>query len=755
MSTIIVSTTADAGNGSLRGAIATAKSGDTIQFSKSLAGKTITLKSGQLTLDKDLNIDGGGAPGITISGNKTSRVFYLDKKRKAVLKNLTIANGRTDGAGGGIDTRHESEITLENVNVHNNTSGLGGGMRVGHLAKATVIDSSFKGNDGTLPTSSQPGFSAGAISHSESRGQLIIKGTTFENNKGFNGGAIYSFSGVTFTVEDSVFKDNTAIKEGGGAIFTDGVSSKGYNSGFAGEGKIVIRDSEFEGNRAQGQGGALFLWGYTQKSGYRDDRAIIEDSVFTNNEATIAKNGKATGGAIFAHMGLDIRDTTFADNTAAKQGGALWTETGLPINIANSTFSANRAVQDAGGAMFLNNRSTPVNITNSTIAYNTAGRANGALWFDGRHNVTLKNSIVAFNRADKDHRQDQVGYQVKDGGGNLEFATSSNAMKVFKNAVVADPRLDSLKLVDGKLIHSLLPGSPAIDAGVSKGAPMLDQRGEKRDSKVDIGAFELVESSPLPTPTMPKATPIAAQLKVAPSAASPSFSLPKGQQLVSHLTFDEGKGRLAKDSSTQGRDNFGTLVGNAARMRDAQPGAIVFDGKKDAVRLKNSSDINTGKHDERTISLRFKADETNAGNKKQVIYEEGAQIRGLNVYLDGDELYVGGWNTPEKESGWSGTWLSTDEISAGEWHQVDLVLDGGPQIGKGAIRGYLDGEQFGSGSGSQLWSHCGGIGIGNINGGTRFHDGLAPNSGSGFAGAVDDVMIFNDALTSSEIGALI
>ena len=397
MNTLIVSSTSDSGQGSLREAIALAKNGDTIQFSKKLSEKTIVLKSGQLVLNKNLTIDGKDATNLTISGNNSSRVFYLDKKKKAIFKNLTIANGKTKGAGGGIDTRHESDITLENVKLHNNASELGGGMRVGHLAKATVINSSFKDNNGTL-TDKYKGFSAGAISHNESRGQLIIKGTTFENNKGFNGGAIYSFSGVTFTVENSIFKNNTAMKEGGGAIFTDGVSSKGYSSGFAGEGKIVIRDSEFDGNRAQGQGGALFLWGYTQKSGYRDDRAIIEDSIFTNNDATIAKNGKATGGAIFAHMGLDIRDTTFADNTAAKQGGALWTETGLPINISNSTFSANRAVQDAGGAMFLNNRSTPVNITNSTIAYNTAGRANGALWFDGSHNVTLKNSIVAFNR---------------------------------------------------------------------------------------------------------------------------------------------------------------------------------------------------------------------------------------------------------------------------------------------------------------------------------------------------------------------
>jgi hypothetical protein len=37
---------------------------------------------------------------------------------------------------------------------------------------------------------------------------------------------------------------------------------------------------------------------------------------------------------------------------------------------------------------------------------------------------------------------------------------------------------------------ALLPGSPAIDAGTSTGAPATDQRGVARVGAVDIGAFE-------------------------------------------------------------------------------------------------------------------------------------------------------------------------------------------------------------------------------------------------------------------------
>lgn len=764
MSILTVTTTADNGSGSLRSAIAAATSGDTIQFSGNLAKKTITLKSGQLVLNKDLTIDGGGAPGLTISGNRASRVFYLDRRKKATLKNLTIANGKTKGAGGGIDTRHESIITLENVRVHGNTSELGGGMRVGHLAKATIINSSFRDNDGTL-TEKHKGFSAGAISHNESRGQLIIKGTTFENNKGFNGGAIFSISGVTFVVENSTFKGNTAKNmEGGGAIFVDGVSSKGYSSGLANDGKILISGSRFEGNKAEGEGGALLLWGYTKKQGYKQDQAIIKDTVFIDNVVTRNENAKGKGGAIWAKIGLDIRNVTFANNIATQQGGALWLESSLPANIVNSTFSANQALKDAGGALFLNSRSTPINITNSTIAYNKAGRANGALWFDGRHNVTLKNSIVAFNTAG-DRRQDQAGYQPKDGGGNLEFATSAKALRLFDSALVADPMLNALsKSGKGLLVHSLRPGSPAINAGVNQGAPKTDQRGTQRDSKTDIGAFELTQSGQ-GTVLKPVVTDILAPSPLTQqgqtqqnqtASPSPTFT----QKPVVHLAFNEGQGKRAKDSSANGRNNYGELKGGAAWI-EGDRGAIAFDGKNDVVRLKSSKDINFGKQSQRTVSLRFRANEIDTGNQHQVLYEEGGSGRGLNIYIDKsgdkDRLYVGGWNTPGKESGWSGSWLSTDisNISDDKWYRVDLVLEGGSQVAPDALRGYFDGQQFGSDAGSQLWSHGGGIGIGNVNGDTRFHDGISAKGSTGFSGAIDEVTIFNHALSSSEIGASI
>src|SRR4051794_37140949 len=65
--TFTVTSTADSGSGSLRDTIAAAGPGDTIVFDNSLAGQSILLASGQLSVGKNLVMDASAlAGGITI-----------------------------------------------------------------------------------------------------------------------------------------------------------------------------------------------------------------------------------------------------------------------------------------------------------------------------------------------------------------------------------------------------------------------------------------------------------------------------------------------------------------------------------------------------------------------------------------------------------------------------------------------------------------------------------------------------------------
>ena len=180
--------------------------------------------------------------------------------------------------------------------------------------------------------------------------------------------------------------------------------------------------------------------------------------------------------------------------------------------------------------------------------------------------------------------------------------------------------------------------------------------------------------------------------------------------------------------------------------------ALDFNGSNQYVKINNSSDINTGSHNhtQKTIEAWFRVDNKDITSRKQTIYEQGGTIRGLNIYVYGGSLYVGGWNEPNGESDWDpGTWLSTSNIQSNTWHHVALTLNGGNNVTNNAFKGYLDGIQFGSGQGSKLWNHSGDVSIAR-NRDTKFHTGDY-NSAKYFGGLIDEVRLWNTTRTQAQI----
>ena len=87
--TLTVTNLNDTGAGSLRQAIADASPGDTIDFA--VTG-TITLTSGQLTINNDLVISGPGSGDLNISGNNASRVFNVTGGQ-VTISGVTVRDG--------------------------------------------------------------------------------------------------------------------------------------------------------------------------------------------------------------------------------------------------------------------------------------------------------------------------------------------------------------------------------------------------------------------------------------------------------------------------------------------------------------------------------------------------------------------------------------------------------------------------------------------------------------------------------------
>src|ERR1700730_17159835 len=160
--TLIVTSTADSGAGSMRDAIAAAGAGDTIQFDAALKGQTITLSSAELLIHKNVTIDGPGANQLTVqrstaNGTPAFRIFEIDAiypaSNAVTIAGLTIANGNSPDSGGGISANGYGLMIANCVISGNSASNYGGGIYCSAPSfsgsTVSIINSTISGNRAT------------------------------------------------------------------------------------------------------------------------------------------------------------------------------------------------------------------------------------------------------------------------------------------------------------------------------------------------------------------------------------------------------------------------------------------------------------------------------------------------------------------------------------------------------------------------------------------------------------------------------
>ncbi len=330
---------------SLRAAVEQANnlpSNDRVLFSLP-ANSTITLMTANggeiaITNNGTLEIIETATSNLRISGNNTSRVFFVNIGANLTINGVTITNGngtgttdaRFNGSGGGI-YNYFGTVTLTNSTVSGNT--------------ANVINGSGGGGGGIYNTS----------------GTVTLTNSTVSGNTANFGGGIFN-PGGTMTLTNSMVSGNTANLRGGGIYnFGDGIINT--------SGTVTLTNSTVSGNTSNGDGGGI----------YNDGRILNCNGCGTMTLTNSTVSGNTTGdGGIFNLGTLNLTSVTVTNNRS----------TGTCITCAGG-------ISNSGNG---NNNPGTANLNNTIVAGNTAANASAPLDFGGPVSSTSSYNIIGNNQ---------------------------------------------------------------------------------------------------------------------------------------------------------------------------------------------------------------------------------------------------------------------------------------------------------------------------------------------------------------------
>jgi hypothetical protein len=291
-----------------------------------------------------------------------------------------------------------------------------------------------------------------------------------------------------------------------------GMTAADVGGAILNSGSLIVSACTFTNNACcalDNEGGTIQVENSTLAKSYSSDNGAGGRSAGIWNESgtvvvrncSITNNSALRGGGIWNGGTLTVSNSTLAQNRASYSsgpmpGGAIFNDTNASATLVNTTVSGNYAMNQGGGILNLGT----LWLLNCTIASNQAygnpsdgALAGGGIWNSG--NVHSKNTIIAGNTVQQGQGPDFFGNLDSLGFNLIQNAAGCTNVGVDTGDLLGvDPLLGPLQDNGGPTYtHALLPGSPAIDAATSNGAPGTDQRGLFRPQgpAPDIGAFEV------------------------------------------------------------------------------------------------------------------------------------------------------------------------------------------------------------------------------------------------------------------------
>jgi len=456
--------------------------------------------------------------------------------RAAATIQGSVLNGNFAGDEGGAIYSYNSSLSLSTSTMGSNDASGGGALSVWY-GEATITG-------GDISYNSAANWGGGVYA---SYSQIRIDGVPMIGNQTQGeGGAAYFWNSAA-TLTNSTLDGNDAAAEGGGIggyyrtrLVLAGGSISGNQSGGEGGGMylggyslLAINGAAITGNNAAGRGGGIYSY-YNQE--------IITNSTISNNAAgstgggiysgyalgqitgnVITGNSAGTyrgGGGLYLYAPKSVVSANIiAYNSAYYGGGAVvysdcadcFNQNSTFATVSNNSIVGNVASGATGGGGLFAEYNSWVAITNNTVVGNQAqaGRG-GGVWVDDNEVLYLVNNIVQGNSATTGAG---VYYRSSNGiapplitnndiAGNTpdNWATGAYNGVPDPTGMSGNVSSDPLLSLTAEGVYTLLPGSPAIDAGTlavpgitgpdAAGGPRVQASFAGGAAQVDLGAVE-------------------------------------------------------------------------------------------------------------------------------------------------------------------------------------------------------------------------------------------------------------------------
>lgn len=354
-----------------------------------LAHMTPTLAGGVVTNCTETDLKNAVAGGGLITFNCGVATITLTSPLDITAPDTTIDGGGQITLSGGTTSqiiRHRSLSSPSTLTLQNLTLSDGNASGIDTASNGGAVWSVFQGNNAANKPS------------------LNVINVNFLNN----------------VSDDQNSSPTRAYDFGGGAIFSQG----GY---------VNISNSTFNGNRADGAGGAIHI--------LRSNLSIIGSS-FLNNLA-IGVVEQSSGGAIYIDgmqiVGVattNILRSSFSNNISYNEGGAIYIHMYQGVDtftVDRTSFSSNTIADGSraqGGAISGGNGK--VTITNSMFNGNTVTKSNGdgsggAISITQPAVITIANSTLVYNSAN--------GTSFNANGGAIYIVNNSTQFKIINSTI--------------------------------------------------------------------------------------------------------------------------------------------------------------------------------------------------------------------------------------------------------------------------------------------------------------------------------